>query len=48
MKHKKDVNDYNSKEYKAEIAKLLEPIEDRWVLSVIYRAIVNVMKTDEL
>lgn len=31
-------------DYKVEIAKLLEPVEDIWILNLIYRTIVNVLK----
>lgn len=31
-------------DYKVEITKLLEPVEDRWILNLIYRTIVNLLK----
>lgn len=31
-------------DYKVEIAKLLEPVEDRWILNLIYKTIVNLLK----
>lgn len=35
-------------DYKAEIAKLLEPVEDGWLLNLIYRTIVNLLKPDDV
>ena len=38
----------NNVDYKAEIAKLLESVEDAWLLNLIYRTIVNLLKPDDV